>query len=254
MVTLRVMTFNVRQMDGDDGDQSWPYRKDALCEVIRRCSPALLGTQEIFKEQSDYILSNLPHYKCFGRGRFGDHRDKHNQVIYDATRMTLHDSGELWLSETPQVPGSMAWGIRRPRMIKWGRLGLAAGPQLLVMNTHFPYGKNADDARLQSATLMLQQIHSVNPKRLVVTGDFNAPPGSLVYSEMMRDLADSWPLAARRIGPPGTVHGFGKFEGPRVDWVLQRGFHQVLSAETVISKVDGLYPSDHYPVCAELAV
>jgi endonuclease/exonuclease/phosphatase family metal-dependent hydrolase len=252
---LKVMTFNVRQMDGDDGEQSWPHRKEALCEVIRHYSPTLLGTQEIFAEQSNYILSNLPQYQCFGRGRFGDQRDKHNQVFYDAARMTLENSGEFWLSETPEVAGSMAWGIPRPRMITWGLLTIVQGPKVFVMNTHFPYGKNADDARLRSAELVRQKMRNIDPELLiVVTGDFNAAPDSLVHSQLTEELADSWCLATDRLGPASTVHGFGRFEGPRVDWILERGFNQVISAKTVTSKVNGLYPSDHYPVYAELAI
>src|ERR1700744_2030817 len=83
MTNLRVMTFNVRQMDGEDGSQSWEYRKDVLIDTLRLHPPALLGTQEIFTEQSAYLLQHLPLLACFGRGRYGDARDKHNCIFYN---------------------------------------------------------------------------------------------------------------------------------------------------------------------------
>jgi hypothetical protein len=70
------MTFGERLMDGDDGAQSWDDRKNASLETIRLHRPALLGTQEIFPGQTSFILDCIPEPNGFGRGRFGDNRNK----------------------------------------------------------------------------------------------------------------------------------------------------------------------------------
>jgi endonuclease/exonuclease/phosphatase family metal-dependent hydrolase len=62
-------------------------------------------------------------------------------------------------------------------MVTWGLLTIAGGPKVFVMNTHFPYGKNADSARLEAAELVRQKMRDIDPKLLIVlTGDFNAAP------------------------------------------------------------------------------
>ncbi len=247
------MTFNVRQMDGEDGAQSWDYRKQALAETIRLYTPTLLGTQETFREQADFITHTLPQYSSFGCGRFGDDRDKHNKVFYDRSHLSLLDSGECWFSLTPDVPGSAAWDIPQPRMITWGLLQIAAGPQVFVMNTHFPYGRTAGRARYEAARLANEKLNTLPPQLpVILMGDFNSPADGEVYHLLTQRLSDVWPAALHTIGPTSTVHGFGKFVGPRIDWILQRGFNPILSAETVTLRSDGLFPSDHYPVHAIL--
>jgi endonuclease/exonuclease/phosphatase family metal-dependent hydrolase len=252
MSRLRVMTFNVRQMDGEDGSQSWEHRKDVLVETIRRYQPALLGTQEIFAEQSAYILEHIPTLRCFGLGRYGDSRDKHNSIFYDQDRFSLLTCGEIWISRTPDVPGSLDWNIPRPRMISWGMLRDHEGGELFAMNTHLPYGRTADEARRQTARLIREKLATL-PKELPVllTGDFNAPAGEEIYTSLTEDLRDSWKTAAIRSGPEETVHGFGRFKGGRIDWILYRNIGDVLTAETITYTMNGLYPSDHYPVCAK---
>ena len=198
MSIIKAMTFNVRQMDGDDGAQSWEHRKSALVETIRLHAPALLGTQEIFAEQSAYILQHIPALRCFGRGRFGDDRDKHNSIFYDHNRFSLLTSGEIWISKTPEIPGSSDWDIQRPRMITWGMLSDDGGSPILVMNTHFPYGRYADEARRQTARLVREKLAAL-PERLpvVLMGDFNAPAGEEVYALLTERLCDSWKAATR---------------------------------------------------------
>lgn len=255
---LRVMTFNVRQMDGDDGAQAWEHRRELLAETIAICLPAILGTQETFPEQTEFILSRIPEFDCFGRGRYGDNRDKHNKIFFDRRRFSLAGSGELWFSRTPSVPGSSDWEIPRPRMVTWGRLRQADGAEILALNTHLPYGRNAAEARRESALLVLEQVAALpSHLPLFLMGDFNAPANGEVYGLLTGALDDAWKTAAEKAGPEGTVHGFGRIAGRiergierRIDWILHRHAGRTLKAETVTHTANGLYPSDHYPVVA----
>ena len=40
---VRVMTFNVRYGSANDGENSWPNRKEVLLDAIRNFDPDLLG-------------------------------------------------------------------------------------------------------------------------------------------------------------------------------------------------------------------
>jgi endonuclease/exonuclease/phosphatase family metal-dependent hydrolase len=252
---LRVMSFNVRQMDGDDGPNDWEHRKELLVETIRICSPGLLGTQEIFAEQAAFILDRLPGLQCFGRGRFGDSRDKHNLVFFDRNRFSLVDSNQLWFSETPEIAGSASWGIPRPRMVTWGRLRRAGGRDVVILNTHLPYGRGADEARRHSAKVILQVIAELpSSLTLFLTGDFNSPADGEIHGILTAGLCDAWKTAQRTRGPEGTMNGFGRvperFASRRIDWILHRNAGRTLEAETVTHTAGDLYPSDHYPVIA----
>jgi len=249
---LRVMSFNVLQMDGGGELHSWDKRKNLLAETIQLHVPDLLGTQEIFSEQSAFLLDKIPALQCFGSGRFGDQRDKHNSIFYNRHKFVLVDSGDLWFSRTPKIPGSSDWGIPSPRMVTWGRLHAIAGSDILILNTHLPYGREADEARRQAALVVLQTIASLPfDLPLFLTGDFNASADGEIHDLLTATLSDAWSTAAETCGPVGTFHGFGRLKGDRrMDWILHRNTAKTLNAETVVHLDGNLYPSDHYPVCA----
>lgn len=248
---LRAMTFNVRQADGDDGHQSWEFRCDALAKTIRRCMPDILGTQEAFPEQIAFIHQQFPQFNSFGIGRFGDDQHMHNRIFFNSERFSLLENGDFWLSTTPDIPGSKDWGIPRPRLVSWGRLAMSDGFEVLVMCTHFPYHRGAEEARRESARLVRAKIDAVpQDMPVLLFGDFNAPAGGEVYQSLTETLHDVWTDAGELRGPETTVHGYGKYEGARIDWILYRFLGEVLWAETVTDRPNGLFPSDHYPVLA----
>ena len=253
-VPLRVMSFNVLQMDSD-GPYTWKDRKHLLAETVQLCNPALLGTQEIFAEQASFLRDQIPYLTSFGRGRFGDDRDKHNLIFFDRTRFSLVECGDLWFSRNPEVPGSSDWNIPRPRMVTWGKLRPASGPDVLILNTHMPYGRGADEARRQAALVVLRAI-AVLPSSLplFLTGDFNAPVDGEIYAMLTAGLADAWKSARHTTGPEDTLHGFGRLppnpKPRRIDWILHRGAADTLEATTVTHSRNDHFPSDHYPVTA----
>lgn len=89
---------------------------------------------------------------------------------------------------------------------------------------------------------------------MVVTGDFNAGPDSAVHAALAGrgGLRDAWHPAATRSGPEGTFHAFTGRAERRIDWILVRGF-EVRAVHTIDANENGRYPSDHFPVVAELA-
>jgi endonuclease/exonuclease/phosphatase family metal-dependent hydrolase len=256
MSTLRVMTFNVRQPDADDGVNGWCERRDLLVETIVKTDPDLIGTQELFQLQAEYILSKAPQYGWFGRGRFGDHEDKHVGVFYRKRRCRVSSCGDLWLSETPDVPGSSSWGIIRPRQLTWGVLEVDGVGCVSVINTHFPYRAVEEEARRRTALLIRERVAAVAPAMpVILTADANAPAGGEIYGLLSADLSDAWRMATARKGPDGTLHGFGKHASDRrIDWILYRSSWSVLEAETITHSNNGRYPSDHFPVVATFGV
>ena len=109
--TLRVMSFNVRLPVASDGENRWEARRALMIETLRRTHPDLIGTQELFGSQGDALTEALPGYAWFGRGRRGGHDDdEHMGVFYRKDAFRLIESGDFWLSDTPDVVGSISWG------------------------------------------------------------------------------------------------------------------------------------------------
>ncbi len=250
---LVVITFNVRYPNPDDGENYWENRKDFLVDVIDRYNPALMGTQELFQRQGDYIIEKLPRYKWLGRDRRGGHEDEHMGIFYDPSRVELVESGDFWLSKTPNKVGSESWDVSLPRMVSWAKFNAAGGGGFYFLNTHFPHRREDEQARRHAARVIVEQVRAIFPAEapIVLTGDFNAPGGEEVWRELGAEFDDARDLAQERRGPAGTSSGFeGRIDGRRIDWILLRGPWKASSVETVVVERDGRYPSDHFPVVA----
>ncbi|WP_184509639.1 endonuclease/exonuclease/phosphatase family protein [Rhodanobacter sp. ANJX3] len=252
--TLRVMTFNVRTGVANDGPNDWNHRRDLMVHTIGEQRPDVLGTQELNKFQGDYIVSKLPQYVWFGIGRQGDDGDEHMGVFYRTDRLRVIESGNYWLSDTPDKPGSMTWGNDLPRMVTWAIFETKAdGRRFYYCNTHFPHRDQDEPARTRSAKELLARLDALPPQLpIVLTGDFNSSPDQPDHAILTSLLDDAWLKADRRSGPEKTFHDFTGIPDQRIDWILYRGF-RALTVQTITSQQGGHYPSDHFPVVAELA-
>lgn len=257
---LRVMTFNVRYGTADDGINAWPHRRDLMVRVIHEEHPDIMGTQELLSPQGDYLQRHLPGYAWFGMGRNGNQIDangnEHMGVFYDTKRLEVLDSGDFWLSETPDKPGSIGAGLLMPRMVTWARFrDRRSGREFYYYDTHFPYrdGAEAEVTRERCAEQIRQRLARLPASSpFILTGDFNTSPDSRTHASLTEVLHDARTSAPRREGPDATFHDFTGHASRRIDWILYRG----VKADTVrtITTHDGkVYPSDHFPVVADFS-
>jgi endonuclease/exonuclease/phosphatase family metal-dependent hydrolase len=252
--TVRVMSFNVRYPNPSDGQNYWDNRRDLLVDTVRKHNPDVMGTQELFKNQGDYIVEKLPAYAWFGTSRRGNEQDEYMGVFYRKDRLRLKEQGQFWLSETPDTPGSQSWNMSLPRMVTWGLFELADGRTFYLLNTHFAHRREDEEARVKSAAVIASRIAQLPPGvPKIVTGDFNAPAGGEVYRAMLSaGLVDTRSPSAHS-GPEGTFHGFsGKPGETRIDWILTTPGWKVRKNLTITDNADGRYPSDHFPVIVEM--
>ncbi len=250
---LRVMTFNVRLGTADDGPNRWELRRDIMVRTIREQHPDLFGTQELYKFQGDYLVEKLPQYAWFGLGRFGNDGDEHMGVFYRTDLFKLIDSGNFWLSDTPDKPGSITWGNVFPRMVTWAVFEVkATHRRFYYYNTHFPYRDQDEPIRTRAAQEILARVKALPANvPFVMTGDFNSPPDRPDHALLTGLLQDARLNAPKRSGPEATFHNFSGKPDFRIDWILYRGF-TAGDVATITTSQDGRYPSDHFPVVADL--
>ncbi|WP_010543158.1 endonuclease/exonuclease/phosphatase family protein [Sphingomonas elodea] len=249
---LTVMSLNIRYPSPDDGANLWEKRRALTIATIRAADPDLIGTQELFQRQGDDIVKALPRYRWFGIDRRGGHADEHMGVFYRHDRLKLIEQGQFWLSDTPEVPGSISWGHPFPRMVTWATFETKDGRRFRFYNTHFPYRDEDDDARTRGARLLADRI-AAGPAALpvIVTGDFNTTDDKPAHAVLTKTLSDAWLARPDHRGPGFTFHGFTGKGDSRIDWILTRGV-KVERIATVDTHQGPVYPSDHYPVVARV--
>lgn len=242
-VALRVMTFNLRRDVPADGPHAWPHREEAAANLVARQAPDVLGTQEGLPHMLRALDARLPHMRRVGGCRRGDGTDESTAIYYDARRLLLVATSDVWLSDTPEVPGSASWGNRLPRMATWARFTDAqSGASFTVVNTHLDHESEA--ARVASARFLAQRFPDA-----ILMGDFNAAPGEPVHAILTETHVDA--LGAE---PSHTFHGFTADARVRLDWILVPSGMRVAACSVVRERPDGRYPSDHDPVVADLAL
>lgn len=250
---LKVMSFNVRTPADTEPGKRWEDRREALVTTIQQAHPVVMGTQELVKQQADFLARHLPDYRWFGKGRRGDDGDEHMGVFYDSKAVALEQSGDFWLSDTPEVPGSISWGNLFPRMVTWGLFRrLDDGRRFYLFNTHLPYRDEDEPQRVRGAQAIVAHIKTLPADvPVVVTGDFNSEPGGPTYATLTAALQDTRTQVAKPRGPKHTFHGFTGKATTELDWVLVRGFN-ARDFATLDARVDGILPSDHFPLVVEL--
>lgn len=262
--SFAVMSFNIRYNNPDDGDDAWPNRRDHVAELI--ASADLIGVQEALAGQLVDLETRLPGFAWFGVGRADGLADgEFSAIFYRTERYELLDHDTFWLSETPEVPGSVGWDAALERIATWGELrDRATGDVVLHVNTHFDHV--GEVARRESARLLLHKIEEIaRDAPVVLTGDFNVVDSSQVYqiltgaaADVAGALDDAREVSATEpTGPNSTWNGFEAIEpGRRIDYLFVNDALRVLGHAILPEKIPGTdrFPSDHLPVLAELEI
>ncbi|HUG09699.1 MAG TPA: endonuclease/exonuclease/phosphatase family protein [Opitutaceae bacterium] len=252
---LRLMTYNLRYASTQQ-PHAWPDRRPLMAELITRESPDIIGTQEGVFGQLRELASDLPTYDWIGLGRAGGSKDEFCAIFFRRDRFEPVAFDHFWLSDTPDVVGSITWGPRFRRMATWVRLrDRESGREFEVWNTHFDHEVEA--ARQKSAALIRDRIAQADASMpVVLVGDFNCAGGASRAFEILTQEAgfsDTFAAAAQRRNERlNSYNGFEtpKHDGERIDWILTRGAASVEAAAVVDYEGLPQFPSDHFPVTA----
>lgn len=257
---IRVMTFNIRLDTPVDSMNNWKYRRENAARMIRFYDADLLGTQEVLHNQLQDLLALLPEYGYTGVGRKdGKTEGEYSALFYRKSRFELLKTGNFWLSQTPEVPGSMGWDAACERMVTWGIFkDRETGKKFAAFNTHFDHkGKLA---RLNSALLLKERTGQIAGNLpVILTGDFNTTEGSEPIQALLEGgkLKDTRRSAALVYGPEWTFHGFGKVPLPereRIDFIFVSSAIKVNVCASLAEVCDTIYLSDHNPVIAKVVL
>jgi len=266
---LRVATWNLWGRFGP-----WEERQPAIAATLAGLDADVVGLQEVWFDdagdhQADWLARGLDWptavaVPCAVPAGRRSRAALGNAVL---SRWPLLDWHAQPLPDVDGRPG--------PRTVVHARLDHPAGP-LDVFTTHLdhrPDGSRTRQAQVATVAAFVAR-HRGDPERSfppILTGDLNAPP----TSDEVRMLTGETAVPVRGIvfrdawvhggdGSPGfTWHRDNPWLADalspqrRLDYVLvgwprRKGLGRVASCRVVDQPVDGVQPSDHYAVVADL--
>jgi endonuclease/exonuclease/phosphatase family metal-dependent hydrolase len=262
---VRVMSFNIRYQNENDGKNGWEFRREDVAGVFRFHHVDAAGLQEAVRSQIDDLTKQLPEYAWLGAGRLdGKDEGEFTPILYRRDRLELLESGTSWLSETPEIVGSKGWDAALPRILTFAKFkDRQTGREWYLFNTHFDHvGVKARD---ESARLLRQAIGKLPKDSAVVAmGDFNCMEDSSPYKVLIEakpsddaefNLRDArYCSATRHHGPGTTWNGFyGAVPGQKIDHIFVNQRISVLQHGILTDQLDDRFISDHFPVLAEIS-
>ena len=254
---LKVITYNIRYDNPNDGENKWDLRKDFLSKQIQFYAPDVFGIQEGKLHQLQYLDSTLVDYEYIGIGRDNSpYQGEFSAVFYNHKKLQLIKEATFWLSETPEKV-SKGWDAMFERICTYGLFeDIKTKEKFYLFNTHFDHVGVV--ARTYSAKLIIEKITTINKEKLpfIVTGDFNSEKDSEAYQYLSNQLNDAQIISkTSSFGPPGTFNNF-EFHKPvnlLIDFIFtSKNNIEVLKHAILSDSKDCKYPSDHLPVYAEI--
>ncbi len=265
----RVLGCNIRvALPEDDAvGRGWSARKKACIQVIKAQKPDLIGFQEVLKVQADDLKKEMSDYGCFGFE--GPEMDVNpetyngiakNLVLYAKKRYEMISGGCYWLSETPEIGGSKSWNTARARHVNWLRLkDRQTNKEFRIMAVHLDH--KDQEARNKQGQLIVRESSQYTadfPQLLI--GDFNVDASNPVYTIITDGgWTDTYRVIHGAAEPGPTFHNFlgkdyakTKPKNGKIDFIFTRGKIDTKAAGIVYDQPNGIYPSDHFFVNAEI--
>lgn len=254
---MNVATFNIRMKTDSDVGNLWKDRYSHLTDLIKFHEFEIFGVQEAFKEQLNDMSAKLPDFKYIGVGRDdGADKGEHSSIFYDTKRFEVSKSGTFWLSPTDTEKPNKGWDAALPRICTWGIFkDKSNGKKFIFMNTHFDHV--GIEARRESAKLILAKAKEfAKDLPLILTGDFNIDETNEAYFTLAKSgvVQDVYDLAKIKYEPNSSFNAWGKNiqEKARIDHIFITKPFKVRKYGILTDTYMGKFPSDHFPVIAEL--
>ena len=251
---MKFVTFNLRCDYQQDGINCFAYRQSLILRAVRREKPDVICFQEVLPHMAAWLKENLTDYYVVGCGRGEKLDGEQMTVAFRKEDYQLLEMQTVWLSETPAVPGTLYPGQSHcPRTCTDAVLMEEESGQVFrVMNTHLDHeGREARERGLLQILRHADGETFFAGVPVILAGDFNAEP----EDEEMRPLSEipGLTVASKDIGC--TYHGYGKAECPaQIDYIVLLGALRCTEIRKWTEEDNGVFLSDHYPVCAEISL
>lgn len=250
---MTVMSFNV--LCSGKNELAWQKRIPLVVRTIRKADPDTFGVQEAHIGWMRALKAAFPDYDYVGVGRDnGKKRGEFAAVFFKKTKYQVMDSGSFWLNETPDIP-KKGWDAACIRICSYAELKeKKTGRTFVHMNTHLDHVGSI--AMQNGAELIAERAAAFGSDvPVILTGDMNAEPDAAPCQTFRNAGFTDARDAAAICDKAYTYHDYQP-DNPIVhsviDYVFVKGDISVRKHKVIRKKIDGCFPSDHFPVVAEL--
>lgn len=267
---LRVASFNIRYLDlteqgqaSENSVESWEKRRGAVVTALRAIDADIMAFQEMESWdgapqngtpiQRSWLSSQMPEYTS-ASCTCADGRESSQPIFYKRARFTVKDEGTRSLGSVFSAALDQAH-LRAGAfagysdLVSWARLhDRITGVDLTVINLHLHFINQLRQKGAAQLAVKIAHTAMERGDRVVVLGDMNVS-------------ASARPIAVLRAGDLTLIPSEG------ASFHFNTGFHaynaidHILhgprlvalgNAQIVRGRVEGVWPSDHYPIWADL--
>ena len=247
---LKIMSFNMRLDQANDGDNHFSHRKPRIIEFLNEQKADIIGFQEITPTMRAWLVETFPDYYMVGVGRAADYSDETALIAFRKDTMALMSCDTVMLSTAPRVFGSRYDGSdQSPCPREYVRACLKhrdVAEPFYVYNVHTDHAGQI--SRMLASTQIMQDITS-HDKKFFLTGDFNAKPDAPEIAMITKCQAR--PIVDATATLSGTFHNFGREAEPwKIDYIFTTPTVPVLESVRIEDHpTEGqTYISDHNPI------
>ena len=250
---MKVMSFNLRFDTPNDGINAFSLRIPRVLDTIKKENPDIIGFQEVTDSMRKKMREILTDYTTIGCGRDANYHGESMLIAFKTDLFELIDVKNVWLSETPDVPGTK-YGYDHSGCSRMYTSILLKHDKIekpfRFVNTHLDH--EGALARVLESKQLCRDL-SAYKEKFILTGDFNATPDApeiKLITEKMEDRGCVDCTADLGV----TFHAFGKWpleQHVKIDYIFTDGICKNAHRVDDIP-VNGQYYSDHNAVCAEI--
>lgn len=255
---MKVLTFNLRTDFLLDINNRWNTRKKLVYDIINNNDYDIIGVQELNNKMYSDLSSEVSNYNIVGDPRSSRYFIERNDILV-AKRHRILEHSTFWLSDKPDKMGSAVWYSVFPRICTTALVELEEGNLIRIYNTHLDFLlPKAREYGLKKIGEYIENKHKQDDYPAILMGDLNAGPKSKVVKEFTQGKYSSKRFVAvqdynKEIYTRATL---GKFKGVKtglhIDYIFASDEFEIINNEIIYYNKNGRYPSDHYPMMAEL--
>lgn len=259
MKNIKVMTFNMKNDSLlTTKIRNFQSRKVAIISIIHKYKPDVIGVQELAIPMKYELSRSLPEY-CFNgksRSKGTKNSNEHTDILVLKDKFEIVKQETFWLTNSPTVEGSRLFLSLFPRICTYVTIKDLNSNQIYrIFNSHLdPIFESTRIKQISALVNHLNEIHETSPLPTVIMGDFNCKPNSSSIKYL-----DSHPLGFKSVyysqPKSNTLHFFSgksKPEKSPIDYIYISSDMELSKLNIITDKHNGVYPSDHFPVFAEL--
>lgn len=260
MGIIKVMSFNIRADNVLDINNRWRTRANIVYDVINKYDCDVIGLQEVTEKMYVDLYNHIDGYEMIGLGRTRRFFSEKNSLFIKKEHI-IKENETFWLSKDPKRNGSSIWYSLFPRICTTAIVELKGGLKVRIYNTHLDcLLPHAREYGLKTIIRMIDNYHEKDNLPCILMGDFNATPNS----RLIRQLKEGYYSQHRFVAvqdvceeaySKATMGMFkGKEKGLHIDYIFVSEHFEIKHVEIVKYNKNGKYPSDHYPILAELSI